>query len=142
MQAVQANQFQSLRAAQKFLDDNSNRLPDVNDTGARRRLDALLAGIGECATEQEGSMIGGRGETRRYQALRRALVRDHMTLIARIAQYELACVVRDRCDPEAVQAKGRLDAINRGSVVIPRASAQALRTGHWSAVRIAAPAAW
>ena len=88
MQARQANQLQSLRAARKFLDDNGQRLPGINDTGVRRTLDALITDLGECANEQEGSNREGLGETRRYQKLRRELVQHHMTIIARVAQLE------------------------------------------------------
>lgn len=89
MHAVQANQLDSLRAAQKFLDEHADRLPTVSDTGARRRLDAVLASITECATDQEGSTLGGRGETGRYQRLRLELIRSHMTIIVRVAEMEL-----------------------------------------------------
>lgn len=89
MEKTQGNCLQSLLNVQAFLADHAERLPDVVRAGTRRKLDALVAEVGRMAVEQERSRIVERGLTKRIHVLRRELLRDHMTPIARIASAEL-----------------------------------------------------
>lgn len=89
MENTQGNCLQSLLNVQAFLADHAERFPDVMRAGTRRKLDALVAEVGRLVVEQERSRLVERGLTKRIQVLRRAVLRDHMTPIARIARAEL-----------------------------------------------------
>lgn len=89
MQSRQGNRLQSLRAVEEFLSANAAVLDEVVNTGTRKQLAAMLAALDIIVTEQAGSSVIAQGGTRRYRALRQALVRDHMAPIARIARAEL-----------------------------------------------------
>ena len=90
MDGIQATQLQSLRAAQQFLDAHGPSIGTINSSGARRRMDELVTQVEQCLTTQEAALIAGRGETRRYQQLRQALLTLHMAPIEAIAHRELA----------------------------------------------------
>ena len=86
MRTTEANQLQSLRAVQSFLDQHRHRLPDIATGGARRRLDESLTSLELHVADQAGSELGARGHTQRYRALRRRLIRTQMAPIALIAR--------------------------------------------------------
>lgn len=86
MRTTEATQLQSLRAVQSFLDRHRHALADVANGGARRRLDATLAGLDQHVVDQAASDLEARGHTQRYRALRRRLIRTHMAPIALIAR--------------------------------------------------------
>jgi hypothetical protein len=86
MRATQGIRLSKLVAVQRFLDENAPYLPGVHASVARRRLDELVDGLYECGVNQEAYHISRKGETRRYQALRRKLVRNHLAPLVAIAQ--------------------------------------------------------
>jgi hypothetical protein len=69
-----------------FLDDHANTLAGVAKSGARTRLDETIAGLAAHLDNQGKSNIAARKSTRSQQALRAVLLRDHMSVIARIAR--------------------------------------------------------
>ncbi len=89
MQTMQGNMLQSLRNVAGFLDQHADRLPAVNQGGARQDLDAAIAELETHASDQSGSSLGSQGATQRHRTLRLALIRDHMLPIARIAAANL-----------------------------------------------------
>ena len=89
MQTRQGVVLESLRSVEKFLDDNAERLADVVDTGARRKLDELLAELATHATDQVGDNLGSQGAMKMTRMLKRRLRRWHMRPIARIARSDL-----------------------------------------------------
>lgn len=89
MHTMQGNMLQSLRNVAGFLDQQADRLPGVNQGGARQELDAAIAELEAHASDQSGSSIGSKSATQRHHMLRLALVRDHMLPIARIAAASL-----------------------------------------------------
>src|SRR4030081_2173295 len=89
MQTKQGNMLLSLRTVQEFLERNKDVLPELVKTGARQRLDEVIASLNGHASNQAGSAIGMRGATKLQRTLRTALRRDHMAPIARIAKLDL-----------------------------------------------------
>jgi hypothetical protein len=89
MQTEQGNIMLSLQAAQEFLDRHPEKLDGVLKTGARQRLDEIIAVAEGHAAQQVGSAIAARGATQAQAALRTALLQDHMAPIARIAKVDL-----------------------------------------------------
>jgi hypothetical protein len=89
MQSRQGNMLQSLRAVEEFLADNAATLDDVVNTGTRRKLAAVIAALDVTVNEQAGRSVVAQSGTRRYKALRRALIRDHMVPIAHMARVDL-----------------------------------------------------
>jgi hypothetical protein len=89
MQSRQGNLLQSLRAVEEFLTANAAKLDDIVKTGTRKKLASTIAALETAVAEQAGTSAIAKGGTSRYLALRLALVRDHMTPIARIAGIEL-----------------------------------------------------
>jgi hypothetical protein len=114
MKSIQADRLASLRAAQQFLAGHVERLPQVAESGARRRLDAIMADLGEFVADQAGSTIEAQGATRRLHAMRRVLVQDHMAPIASIARAELGST------PELVAFR-----LPRGTPSVPKLAAAA-----------------
>jgi hypothetical protein len=90
MQTIQGRTLISLRAAQDFLAKNADGLAGVADSGAKRRLDEILAELTAHATDQVAGTLQARSATRKQYALRRALIRYHIAPIVRIARVELA----------------------------------------------------
>jgi hypothetical protein len=90
MKSIQGNRLSSLRAAQQFIAEHAERLPQVADSGARHRLDELVGELDGFVTEQAGNTIQAQGATRKLHALRQVLLRDHMAPIVSIARAELA----------------------------------------------------
>jgi hypothetical protein len=89
MKLTQAHSLETLRAVQRFLDDQEAELPGVSATGARRKLDSILESVDAHAGTQAEAAIAAEMSTRRQRALEVVLRRDHMTPIARIARAEL-----------------------------------------------------
>jgi hypothetical protein len=89
MQTTQGNMLQSLRTVQAFLEENAPRLTDVVSTGARHRLDAAIAELSVHVSDQTGSALASQGATLKQHTLRRALLRDHMVPISRVARSDL-----------------------------------------------------
>ena len=79
----------SLRAIQGFLDDNKDAIGSINDSGARKSLDALVQQITSQAVDQTAGRITGRGATSLEASLRASLRESHMKPIARIAKARL-----------------------------------------------------
>jgi len=89
MQTTQGAVLESLRAVQNFLEVNADKLKGVIETGARKRLDDAIKEVTSHATDQSGNFIASQGATKKHRVLRRALLRDHMAPIARIAKADL-----------------------------------------------------
>ncbi|MDB4892336.1 MAG: hypothetical protein JWL61_4191 [Gemmatimonadetes bacterium] len=89
MQTNQGNMLQSLRTVQAFLEENAAELTDVVNTGARQRLDDAIAELSVHVSDQTGSALASQGATLKQYTLRRALLRDHMAPISRIARSDL-----------------------------------------------------
>ena len=81
--------LESLRSVEHFLDENADKLASVVNTGARQRLTAAIADLSTHASEQTGSNLAAQGATQKKEALRLALLRDHMAPIARIAAADI-----------------------------------------------------
>ena len=89
MQTKQGRMLESLRSVEAFLDENADKLASVTNTGARQRLTTAIADLSTHASEQTGSNLAAQGATQRKEALRQALLRDHMAPIARIAAADI-----------------------------------------------------
>lgn len=85
----QATVMESLRSVQDFIESNTNRLGQIRETGAYHRLVSMVHELDTHAANQTGKHIQAAGLTQRHRVLRRALMRDHMIPIARIARAEM-----------------------------------------------------
>jgi hypothetical protein len=74
---------------EEFLSTNAATLDEVVNTGTRKKLAKAITALEATVAEQAGSSVVAQGGTRRYRALRTALVRDHMAPVARLAQADL-----------------------------------------------------
>src|SRR5262249_34081965 len=68
---------------------HADKLDGVVKTGARQRLAGAIATLEGHASGQTGSNLAAKGATKKKGQLRRALIRDHMAPIARIAKADL-----------------------------------------------------
>jgi len=89
MYATQASVLETLRAVQAFLDEKKADVAPVNDSGARKSLDDLVAQLTAQAVDQKAGRANGRGETARQTRLREDLRLGHMKPIAAIAKAHL-----------------------------------------------------
>lgn len=89
MQTKQGNMLQSLRNVEVFLDENATQLAGVVQSDVRQRLTDAITSLEIHVSAQAEGTFGSKGATRKHKALRRALIRDHMTPIARIAAADL-----------------------------------------------------
>lgn len=89
MKHVDGYRLAALRAAQQFIADHADRLDDLAQSGARRRLDAIVDDVSALVAEQAAAKSGARAATQHLHALRRHLVEDHLGKIVRIARAEL-----------------------------------------------------
>jgi hypothetical protein len=89
MKTTQGNTWQSLRAVQAFLTTNGEVLAGVGRTGTRKQLDSIIAELDMHVADQAGCYLVSQGETRQQRALRRALLRDHVAPLVRIAKANL-----------------------------------------------------
>src|SRR5689334_4926382 len=89
MRSRQGFVLETLRRIQCFLDDNASMFFALNQSGARRRLDEVVALIMEHAVAQVGGRRASVGETARQGQLRLELRSDHMRPVALIASEKL-----------------------------------------------------
>jgi hypothetical protein len=89
MDRPQGRTLQSLEDARAFLDEHTDKLAAINTTGARQELDRAIADAAAHATDQTGHALVAEGTTQKQRALRHALLRDHMSPVARIARARL-----------------------------------------------------
>lgn len=89
MRTVQGSMLQSLRTVDAFLEEHADKLAGVVSSGSRQKLNDAIAELQSHAAEQTGSGLASQGATRKQLALRKALLRDHMAPIARIAKADL-----------------------------------------------------
>lgn len=89
MQTAQGTTLESLRSVASFLDANADKLGDVVKSGARQKLTNSITALSLYASDQTGGALAAQSATQRKQALRKALLRDHMLKIARIAKADL-----------------------------------------------------
>src|SRR3954468_9464425 len=92
MQTSQGYTLQALQSVQRFLDDDRPSLKAVNETGARRWFDDVVAQLAGYAVSQSGNTLGARASTQTVHAMRRALVRDHIAPLVAIARMRLTDV--------------------------------------------------
>jgi hypothetical protein len=90
MRLTQAYRLTALRHAHQFLADHAEQLPEVVQTGACRRLDAIVADLLSLVAEQSAAVLQGRGATQHMYEVRRRLIEDHLAPIVTIARAELA----------------------------------------------------
>ena len=89
MQTRQGSMLQSLRNVEAFLDQHASVLGSVVQSGTRQKLADAIAALATHVSGQTGNNLASRGATQRHYALRRALIRDHMAPVARIAAADL-----------------------------------------------------
>lgn len=89
MQTRQGSMLQSLRSVESFLDQHAEVLQAVVQSGARQKLADAITALSTHVSGQAGSGLASRGATQKHYALRRALIRDHMAPVARIAAADL-----------------------------------------------------
>ncbi len=80
----------SLYAVDVFLDAHEHDLPRTTSSGARQRFRTALAELELNVQTQAGSPIKAKGLTKARDAKLKALLRDHMAPIARIAKLDAA----------------------------------------------------
>src|SRR4051812_12229155 len=88
MHARDSRSLQSFYAAQGFLRDNAARL-DGPITIHRSKLDQLLGQLTSLISAHEARGVEAKELTQRHTALRKAVLREHMVPIARIASADL-----------------------------------------------------
>jgi hypothetical protein len=89
MQTRQGNMLQALRNVEVFLEQNAEELDGVVKSDVKQRLNDAIAALQVNVSAQSDGTFGSKGATQKHQALRRALIRDHMLPIARIAAADL-----------------------------------------------------
>ena len=89
MQTKQGNMLQSLRNVEVFLDENATQLAGVVQSDVRQRLTGAITSLETHVSAQTEGTFGSKGATQKHKSLRRALIRDHMIPIARIAAADL-----------------------------------------------------
>lgn len=89
MQTRQGSMLQSLRNVEAFLNQHADVLGAVVQSGARQKLADAIAALSTHVSGQAGSNLASRGATQKHYALRQALIRDHMSQVARIAAADL-----------------------------------------------------
>lgn len=89
MQTQQGNTLQSLRAVRIFLATYADRLAGIVHSQKHQQLDDAITDLESHHAEQAGSFTEARSSTERQYQLRRELLQDHMTPIARIAAADL-----------------------------------------------------
>ncbi|HVZ47563.1 MAG TPA: hypothetical protein VG916_02155 [Gemmatimonadaceae bacterium] len=80
---------ESGRRALQFLATNTDAVPSVNETDARRQLETALAEMDAAAAAQDAAVREIRGETGRRTQLERTLVRKYLTPLAEFARASL-----------------------------------------------------
>jgi hypothetical protein len=90
MHKLQQTKAQSLRGARQFLDQHAKVVGAVNDTPARRQLDAAVAAVGAAGRQQGARVRQMRGEARRQRSLERDLRETHLVPMAKFARAHLS----------------------------------------------------
>ena len=88
MQTAQGNMLVSLNAVDEFLTDHAAVLGGVITTGARGKLKQAIADLIALRSDQTGGVLTSRISTQSKASHRKALMRDHMAPLARIAKSE------------------------------------------------------
>ena len=90
MKLRQGNTLTSLETTRRFLDDNAAALAGVITAEPRLKLDDSIAELSSAATEQNQYTRDRKGSFAVQEMYRTALLREHMTPIAKIAKLELS----------------------------------------------------
>lgn len=90
MHKVQRNKARSLGRVLQFLDKHADELGVVNDTPARRQLDAAVLAVGDAGRQQGTRVRQMRGEATRQRSLERDLRETHLVPMAKFARAHLA----------------------------------------------------
>ena len=90
MRLHQGNMLASLENARRFLEDNAAALGDVITPATLQRLNDVIVDLLSEVTAQNQYKRDAKGSTALKDTYRRALVRDHMVSIAKIAKLELS----------------------------------------------------
>jgi len=89
MQTIQNAVLSALQRAKPFLEENAAQLTSVDLTGARKRLDDIVASFMTHALEQDANDRGVKGESAKQRQLRITLTADVMRPIAEVARRNL-----------------------------------------------------
>ena len=92
MNRTQQSSARTLSRVQQFLDRHADVVGEINQTDARRALDAAVAATDATVTEQGTHVRDIRGELQRQADLETALLRRHMVPIAKFARAQLTGV--------------------------------------------------
>ncbi len=90
MHKLQQSKARSLRRVQQFLDGQADALGAVNDTPARRQLDAAVLAVGDAGRQQGVRVREMRGGATTQRALERDLRETHLVPMAKFARAHLA----------------------------------------------------
>ncbi len=131
MRTSQGKVFHSLKNVQGFLSTNAAALGAVVTSGTAKRLDDIVSKLEAHVQTQGNAETAGKEATQKHYLLRRALIAEHMTPIARIAVAELPAspellpLRMPRGDPSAVRlhtvAQGMAGAAERHAEVFKAA---------------------
>lgn len=116
MNTRQSDLLLSLKEIQSFLDEHSAKLPGINRSGTRKKLDAAVVELAEAAVIQSGSALAAKSATSKQNILVQQLRDEHMWPIARLAAIELAPLpeISPLAMPKGTQTGERLVADARG----------------------------
>ena len=89
MQLRYVQMLAAIRQAPTFLDANGDRLATINSGGARVALDETITGLATLAQSQSKHTTGKTGELASERRLARALRREHIKPIVRLAQLKV-----------------------------------------------------
>ena len=92
MQNAQREVLATLVGAQEFLDDHAADVADIASNRARKNLDAIVAAVTSHLDAQVGHKMLAQTLTRSGTVAQRALVQDHLGLIAAVARAALPLV--------------------------------------------------
>src|SRR5438034_808488 len=99
MQTKQGFSLSTLRAAQLFIVEHAEELPDIASNGAMTQLGDIVSELTVMVGDQAANTIGGELATQRVALLRHLLMRDHIRPLVRIARAQRSDVVRQQLDP-------------------------------------------
>ena len=85
MQSKQGIVLHTLLAVRQFIRDKAAQLGSVVTAGSMQKLDDIIVKVQAIVAEQSTTDLQAKGSTQSQQTLRVALIRDHMSKIARIA---------------------------------------------------------
>ena len=90
MKVRQGNMLTALESTRRYLDDNQAALVGVMTPATRQMLDDAIGELSSTATAQDQFTRDLKGSFAEKDASRTALIRNHMTPIAKIAKLELS----------------------------------------------------